>query len=338
MGQYTEISIQPGIKVLRFAGEHESGYAAASIANLQSCLSAEQKHTPQEFTYDDTGSQLFDAFVQAEAYYLPKKEIEILKKYGQRIAQLCGPLDVFDVGSGSGRKTAILLKAFSEMHGHCRYYPIDINEQIMVEGAQRIRRENPRTTINCVAGSYSTVFQEPLASPNKKLVLFLGSSISQEKDDRMLAAIRANLTSGEFFLLAYDRLKDPEILCSAYDNPAAEKLSRNVLQNLNKVFDADFNPSQFRFHVRFNPRIGGCETGQLSLRDQNVTLRKLGFSVHFADSELLRTGMQLKFSPESLCERVETLGFRTIETFSDSDNWYSVTLFEAVGAPAQCQG
>ncbi|MDE0695462.1 MAG: L-histidine N(alpha)-methyltransferase [Boseongicola sp.] len=330
MSRFQEFVLGKRLRVLRSGNNVQAGYPKDSILALKSCLSEAVKHTPVEFTYDDRGSQLFDLFVDSAPYYLPKCEIEILQCYAEQIAELCGPVEVFEVGSGSGKKTAILLQAFQAVHGSCAYFPMDVNESIMVSGARKIQEELPNVEITCIAGTYSDIFSSALPKSGKRLLTFLGSSISQEKDDSLLRKIRETLDPGEHFLIAYDLLKPSSILCSAYDHPAAAALSENAVRNLNANFGADFDLKHFSYFARFNEGLFACETGQVSKLAQEVRVDAIGLVLEFEEGEVLRTGLQRKFHPGGFRKRLENVGFSQVATFSDERNWYRIDLFQAL--------
>ncbi len=116
-------------------------------------LKRNQKFIPIEFLYDDLGSELFDKMVDSEEYYLPHKEKEILKKFGPKIVESTKECDIYELGSGSAKKTSILLRSYVDAGYSFTFYPIDINQSIMEKGAGELNNILPDIAINCIVGT-----------------------------------------------------------------------------------------------------------------------------------------------------------------------------------------
>ncbi|MEF2074663.1 L-histidine N(alpha)-methyltransferase [Consotaella aegiceratis] len=306
------------------------GYTAESIDHLIASLMSTSKYFPTEFSYDDAGSIYFDKFVDSEEYYLPKKEIEIFERYKDDLAELTGPCDIYEVGAGSSKKVKILLGAYNRLYTDVSFNPIDINGSIMIEGAKNYLKELENILVHCLVGAYSDVFSTKFTKNTRNLFLFIGSSISQEENDDLLKRIITQMNVNDFFLVAFDLQKDPEILKAAYQNYYGSMCSLHVLDHLNEAFDANFVTDNFEFEVIFNPEHGGCETHLRSKVEQIVTLEKLNLTVPFRAGESVRTGVQRKFRMDQMRERLESLGFREVRTFLDGQEWYAAMLVEAI--------
>src|SRR5215471_20566035 len=86
-----------------------------------------QKTLPSRWLYDDVGSALFEAICLMPEYGLARADSRILRLYGGEIARLANhPFWVAELGSGSGRKSHLLLTAL-EHHGPLNYVPIDVS-------------------------------------------------------------------------------------------------------------------------------------------------------------------------------------------------------------------
>lgn len=94
-------------------------------------LKRQQKFIPIEFIYDDIGSELFDRMTESKEYYLSHKESEILRRHGRQIVDATKECDVYELGSGSAKKTSILVRHYKDANFNFAYYPIDINQSIM---------------------------------------------------------------------------------------------------------------------------------------------------------------------------------------------------------------
>tara|TARA_R110002124_G_scaffold27594_5_gene98332 strand:+ start:18073 stop:19059 length:987 start_codon:yes stop_codon:yes gene_type:complete len=317
------------ITVTNYSDELPHGYTRASIDHLIGSLQAARKYVPTEFSYDDAGSVYFDQFVDSPEYYLPKKEVEIFRTHNDELAGLTGNCAIYEVGAGSSKKVKILLEAYDRRYGAVQFNPIDINAAIMIEGARHYLQTLPNVSVNCLAGAYSDVFAARFTGAGRKLMLFVGSSVSQEENDDLLASIRQQLDEGDFFLICFDLQKHPDILRSAYQNHAGAMCSLHVLDHLNATFAGDFDPARFVFEVVFNPDHGGCETHLRSTIDQVVTLRTLDLRFSLQAGESMRTGVQRKFTVQQMAERLARLGFAEVRTFLDGQGWYAAMLLAA---------
>src|SRR5690606_6099876 len=102
-------------------------------------LSANPKRLPSKYFYDQRGSELFEAITCQPEYYLTRIELALLSDRGAEIAAAVGPrAHVVEPGSGSGRKTRLLLEALEDP---VAYTPIDISRSALTSSAGRLDRE-----------------------------------------------------------------------------------------------------------------------------------------------------------------------------------------------------
>ena len=75
---------------------------------------------PCRFFYDARGSALFEEITQLPEYYPTRAETALLEAYGDEIAERMGDARVLvEFGSGSSRKTSLLLSALAPRRGLC---------------------------------------------------------------------------------------------------------------------------------------------------------------------------------------------------------------------------
>src|SRR5258708_37267759 len=86
------------------------GYADEVVQGLAS----PRKTLPCKYFYDDRGSALFEEITRLPEYYPTRTEIGILERVAGEVAALARPREVAELGSGSGRKTRIILDAASK--------------------------------------------------------------------------------------------------------------------------------------------------------------------------------------------------------------------------------
>ena len=77
--------------------------------NIILYLKNSKKSIPTKYLYDDTGSKLFEQICNTEEYYLTRTEKQILNKYSSEISKISNFEEVFELGSGSSKKTKPLI-------------------------------------------------------------------------------------------------------------------------------------------------------------------------------------------------------------------------------------
>jgi L-histidine N-alpha-methyltransferase len=74
-------------------------------------LKSGQKELPSKYFYDSVGSGLFEVICTLPEYGLTRAEESILTNHvSEIVAKLPGPVVVAELGSGSGRKTRLILE------------------------------------------------------------------------------------------------------------------------------------------------------------------------------------------------------------------------------------
>src|SRR5687768_42371 len=106
---------------------HDFEPAVASfLDDVVAGLSASRKALPPKYFYDAQGSRLFDAICELPEYYPTRTELGMLEARASQIAERIGPkATIVEYGSGSGRKTAILIRAVQPL----AYVAIDRSEE-----------------------------------------------------------------------------------------------------------------------------------------------------------------------------------------------------------------
>src|SRR5690348_15065379 len=96
-------------------------------ADVRRGLTAPAKWLHCKYFYDSTGSALFERICELPEYYLTRAETAILREHAPALVGLCpSPLDLVELGSGSARKTRLLIEACLRRQPELTYYPLDI--------------------------------------------------------------------------------------------------------------------------------------------------------------------------------------------------------------------
>ncbi|HET8966445.1 MAG TPA: L-histidine N(alpha)-methyltransferase, partial [Candidatus Acidoferrum sp.] len=86
-----------------------------------------QRELPSKYLYDEVGSELFEAICLLPEYGLTRADTRLLQKHAEEMmARMPTPTHVAELGSGSGKKTRMILEALSKRQ-RTFYYPIEIS-------------------------------------------------------------------------------------------------------------------------------------------------------------------------------------------------------------------
>src|SRR5438445_10990610 len=93
----------------------------------QSLTKPGQRELPSKYLYDEVGSALFETICVLPEYGLTRADARLLQKYaGEIVRRLPSPVQVAELGSGSGKKTRWILEALSGRQER-DYYPIELS-------------------------------------------------------------------------------------------------------------------------------------------------------------------------------------------------------------------
>ena len=87
--------------------------------NLFDALQETNKYIPTRYLYDDYGSKLFEEICETKEYYLTRTEKKILDDNSKDIVSISNPQDVFELGSGSSKKTKSFNNILSRIKNIC---------------------------------------------------------------------------------------------------------------------------------------------------------------------------------------------------------------------------
>ncbi|MGH9560851.1 MAG: L-histidine N(alpha)-methyltransferase, partial [Terracidiphilus sp.] len=274
-------------------------------------------------------------------YYLTRTERGILAENAAEIlAQAAGDarLRVVELGAGSADKTRLLLNAAVELQGPVLYEPVDVSASALKAARERIEREIAGVTVvprvaDFTRGSHLPA--GPIDCPERRLVLFIGSSIGNfepREASQLLRRVRAGLRTGDFFLLGVDLVKDKTTLLAAYDDAAGvtAAFNLNLLTRLNRELDAEFDPESFQHRAVWNAAESRIEMHLASRAEQRVRIAAMDLTVHFAAGESIHTENSYKYRPGQAEKLLAEAGFHSEQTWTDPHGWFAVCLGRAV--------
>ncbi|WP_421656913.1 L-histidine N(alpha)-methyltransferase [Leptothermofonsia sp. ETS-13] len=300
------------------------------------------KYLPCRYFYDDRGSQLFEQITDLPEYYPTRIEQSILENCALDIARLTGSCELVELGSGSSRKTRILLEAYDTLHNELQYCPIDVSAGILKTTALDLLNSYPRLKLCGLAGTYEQALaQLPPRELENRMLIFLGSTIgnlNQEECDRFLTLIQQALEPGEFFLLGVDLQKDISIIEAAYNDAQGitAAFNLNILNHLNWRFQGNFDTDQFEHWAFYNPIKNQIEMHLRSLTLQTARLEVLNFQVALEEGETIHTEISRKFHLPTLMATLEAKALKPLQTWTDLNAWFGLVLCQRQCIGAEC--
>lgn len=276
-----------------------------------------QRELPSKYLYDEVGSALFEVICVLPEYGLTRADARLLQEYaGEIVDRLPAPIQVAELGSGSGKKTRWILEALSRTQ-RTFYYPIEISPSALAA----CEKELGQIDLVSIVG-YERPYLEGLRAVAEArdehdhlLVLFLGSTIGnfdRDAGEKFLRQVRSILCPGDALLLGTDLVKPIANLVLAYDDPAGvtAAFNLNLLARINRELGADFDLKNFRHEARWNAAERRIEMHLRSTSRQAVNIPASGLRFILEESETLWTESSHKYYPEEISEMARRTGFR----------------------------
>ena len=298
------------------------------LSGLQSTIPT----LPCKLFYDERGSQLYEQITELAEYYPYAAEMQILEGQGPDIAKRLGEAPVVvEYGSGSSVKTRLLLDALAGCSG---YMPIDISKAHLLTAAQRLRQDYRELAVEPLHAD----FTEPVSLPphfedaDNRVAFFPGSTIGNFNPDEatgLLRNIRDTLGDGGQLLIGVDIPKDRAALELAYDDPAGvtAAFNLNILNHVNRLLDADFDPDGFRHEAIWNKSESRIEMHLRCTRSHQVAVA--GTILNFDAGQSIRTECSYKYAPEQLQAIGRQAGLQPETVWFDDLRRYSMHLLRA---------
>jgi L-histidine Nalpha-methyltransferase len=323
-----------------------------SSYDVQQGLTSQPKTIPAQYFYDEIGSQLFEQICELPEYYLTRTETSIFQTYADKIAQITGPCEIIELGSGSSTKTRILLDAYQRLgqslNQEALYYcPIDVSSSILELSAEQLLKDYPNLHIHGLIGTYELALAKLQSScldslpdqtpdqstdqPSRRMICFIGSSLgnfSPVAAEIFLGQVAQALQAGEFFLLGIDLRKSKHILEAAYDDSqgVTAAFNLNMLKHLNDRFKGNFDLNQFEHVAVYNPIEHQIEMHLRSRSDQMVTLSAIELDISLAAGETILSEISRKFDLDEMSQLLAQKNLAVKQIWTDSQQWFGVIL------------
>jgi dimethylhistidine N-methyltransferase len=301
-----------------------------SRGELLASLALEQKLINPKYFYDERGSQLFERITRLPEYYPTRTEIDILSRHREAISEYCeAGCILIEPGSGSCEKVRLLLDELRPS----AYVPVDISTGMLHRAARQLGREYPWLNVHAVCADFnqSWTFTEELRE-GKRVVFYPGSTIGNLEPQAaadFLARVRDMVGDGGGALVGVDLHKSSERLNAAYNDAegVTAEFNLNVLERVNDLLDAEFDPENFRHLAFYNREQQRIEMHLVSERAQSV--RCNGSYIAFTEGESIHTESSYKYTVEGFARLAARAGLALQRSWLDEDELFSVHYLSA---------
>ena len=297
-------------------------FAAAVVDGL----SQTHKSLPCRYFYDARGSELFEEITELDEYYPTRTELAILREHAGELAQRVAPGSVLvEFGSGSSRKTEILLDAIPDLGA---YVAIDVSETALEGARERLAARYPALRVITRVGDFRMKLDLPedLAQA-PRLGFFPGSTIGNLVREEAVALMRdmaVSLGSQARLVIGADLRKDVARLLAAYDDArgVTAAFNLNLLTRINRELGADFDLSGFAHEAHFDSDESRIEMRLVSLRAQEAHV--LGRCFSFGARERIHTENSHKYTVEDFLALARRAGWSPFALWRDPAHLFSV--------------
>ena len=292
-------------------------------ADVLEGLDDDQKHIPSIWLYDRRGSELFEEITEVAEYYPTRTETRLLAGLAPELeSEIGGVHSLVEIGSGSSRKTRLLLAA---MHSLVRYVPVDISADFLRDAAAGLARDFPHVQVQPVVADFTAPFTLPSCAAATddcagNLGFFPGSTIGNftpEAAVDLMTQLGRTLGPRSRLLIGVDTTQDPALLIPAYDDAAGvtAEFNLNLLDRINRELDGDFDRRDFHHLARHDPQQGRVEMHLVSRRAHEVHVRGRTFA--FAQGETIHTENCYKYSPSQFLHMAHAAHWRCERSWQD---------------------
>ena len=307
-------------------------------------LSAAPKFLSSKYFYDDEGSRLFQEIMKLPEYYLTGAEFEIFSTQAKEIYRAftdsendgseIKSFDLIELGAGDGTKTAVLIDYFLKRNADFTYIPIDISAEAQRRLTESFRAKFPDLSIRTEVGDYFEILETLKEISDKpKMILFLGSNIGNFSRDESLAFFKnlaALMNPKDSLFIGFDLQKDPRTILRAYDDAqgVTARFNLNLLARINRELGGDFNLENFSHYAVYRPVECAARSFLISRKRQRVNIKALNRSFEFDAWEPIFMEISQKYNLEMIDELASESGFRVVQNFFDTRNFYTDSLWK----------
>jgi len=321
------IEHHPRITIDRYRdGQEHHGFRD----ELRASLTATPRQIPSRFFYDDLGSELFEQICVQPEYYPTRTERAILEERAAEIVRVSGAEELVELGSGAATKTEILLDAMEAADQLAFYVPFDVSEVMVERVAERLAARYPMLEVHGVVGDFLSHLGS-IPEGGRRLAAFLGGTIGNfhpERASAFLARVARRLSPGDHFLMGTDLIKEAATIEAAYNDARGitAAFNLNILNVVNDLTDADFDPDAFRHRAFYDRDLHRIEMRLVSLRAQRVTLPGIDLTFDLDEGEELLTEISTKYDRPKVDTLLAGAGLELVGWYTDPKEMFALSL------------
>lgn len=308
------------------------------LKDIDEGLSDDPKSISSHYFYDKAGDELFQKIMEMPEYYVTNAELEIFEYQSDALIKSFDikenqEFELIELGAGDGKKTKYLLKALLEKKYKFKYIPVDISQNSLSVITQRMEKLFPDLQIDARQGDYFQVLDELFVSTKPKIILFIGSTLGNMKDEiakDFINKISSHLKMNEKLLLGLDLIKSKEVVLPAYNDAAGitRDFNFNLLHRINRELGADFKLENFEHAPEYTEDDGIAKSFLKSTQKQSVFIEELDKSFEFEENELIQTEISRKYNDEILQKLLEDSRLEIKNKFLDSKEYFADYILE----------
>ncbi len=299
--------------------------------NIFELLSDKNKTLPTRYLYNSVGSKLFEEICDTEEYYITRTEKKILDINSTKIIEAAKAKEFFELGSGSSKKTKVLILEALKKTNPIQYMSFDISEKALMYSLNELKDISNNLKINLVQGDFLNDLDKLSISRNPRMYLFLGSTLGNFKNSiaiKFLSNLSSIMKKNDTLLIGVDKLKEKSIIKKAYNDKLGitAKFNKNILNVINKKFNLKFNLEYYKHETEFNENKNQIEMYLKVLATQKIIFPNNELTLHEGDRIL--TEISRKFTDNTIKKIFHNSSLDISATFSDNDNFFSLYLLK----------
>ncbi|MEE9172050.1 MAG: L-histidine N(alpha)-methyltransferase [candidate division NC10 bacterium] len=320
------------IEIRRRSGE--GGPFARLAEDVRRGLTKTRKELPPKYFYDARGGELFEQISELPEYYPTRTERALLAQIADPVVASFQPTTLVEFGSGSSRKTRILLDAIARAGLLDLYVPIDVSEEMLRQTAHALGEDYPGLHIHGVVGDFEE-HVKALPEGGPRLIIFLGSTIGNLTPDEATGFLRnvaRVLAPQDRFLLGTDLVKEVDVLERAYNDTAGvtAAFNRNILSVINQRLNAHFDLDRFDHSAFYNREESRIEMHLVARESHRVAIDAIDLTVDFSKGESIRTEISCKYTQAMVEAMLEKAGLRMTRWDTDTNHFFALSLSAAL--------
>jgi len=300
------------------------------LSDVREGLTAQTRHLPSKYFYDERGSQLFDEITRLPEYYPTRAERALLQDRAATIVSITHPATLIELGAGSSDKTRLLLdQILKSRAADVTYIPVDVSADFLTASVAQLRDEYRSLTTSPVVADFSAQFALP-THPLPALHAFLGSTIGNFTPAaavELVTSVRNRMAIGDFFLLGIDLRKDPIQIERAYNDSrgVTAQFNKNILNVINNTLGANFDTSMFDHNAVYDTDKHRIEMRLISRIQQTVSIPEVG-DIVFAPGDAILTELSYKYDRALVTDLLSASELQLREWFTDDAESFALAL------------